>query len=116
MPRRADPRIAIFAGSELVRPDPSTNALLALDMIEAETIRQGEVAGCHGLVDSDGDDCARSLRRQPRLSSIDNADPCRVPRETRSAMSASSAGRGFSAEGIELAEKLRNAELHVHPN
>src|SRR5262249_48654845 len=80
VPWRADPRITIFAGRELVRPDPGAKPLRALEMIEAETIRQGEMAGSHRLVDRDGDDCARSLRRQPRLSSIDNADPCRVAR------------------------------------
>jgi len=62
---------------ELASDYPGANALLALEMIEAETIRQGEVAGWHSLVDRDGDGCTRSLRRQPRLSSI-RADPCRV--------------------------------------
>jgi hypothetical protein len=39
VPRRADPGIAIFARRELVRPDAGANALLALQMIQAETIR-----------------------------------------------------------------------------
>jgi len=143
VPRRADPRIAIFARRELVRPDASANALRSLQMIEAETIRQGEVPGRHRLIDGDGDDCARSLRRQSRLSSIDNADPCRVARgdaqrNVRVELAPAGipddrvrgerpplaggqhewprgiiAGWDFSAEGLELAEKLRNVQFHA---
>src|SRR2546422_3235189 len=74
VPRRADPRIAIFARRELVRTDTDANALRSLQMIEAETIRQREVPGRHRLIDGDGDDCARSLRRQSHPPSIDDAD------------------------------------------
>src|SRR5258708_9006776 len=66
VPRRADPRIAIFARRELVRRDPRANALLALEMIEAETIRKGEVPRRHRVIDRNGDDPARPFSCPPR--------------------------------------------------
>jgi hypothetical protein len=39
VPRRADPRIAIFARRELVRPDAGANALGSRQMIEAVLAR-----------------------------------------------------------------------------
>src|SRR5262249_22800728 len=80
VPRRADPRIAIFTRREFVRPDAGPNALLTLQVIEAETIREREMTGGHRLVDGDSDDGGRALRREPRLSSIADADPRRVAR------------------------------------
>src|SRR5712691_232775 len=49
----AEPRagIAIFARRELVRPHPGANSLLPLEMIDAETIRKGEVPCRHRLID-----------------------------------------------------------------
>src|SRR5262249_3150002 len=75
VPRRADPWIAIFARRELVRPDPGANSLLPLEVIEAETIRKGEVARRHRLIDRDGDDRGCPLRSQSCLSTIDEANP-----------------------------------------
>jgi len=80
VPRRADPRIAIFARREFVRPDPGANSLFPLDMIESETIRKREVARRHRLIDRDGDDRARPLRGQARLPAIDEANSHRVAR------------------------------------
>jgi hypothetical protein len=67
---RADPRIAIFARGELVRPDSSANSLPVLEMIEAETIRKGEVPCGHCFIDHGGADCARRPRSQSRLRGI----------------------------------------------
>ena len=49
----AEPRagIAIFVRRELVRPHPGANSLLPLEMIDAETIRKGEVPCRHRLID-----------------------------------------------------------------
>src|SRR5262249_10065886 len=80
VPRRADPRIAIFARREFVGPDAGANSLRSLEMIEAETIRQGEVPRRHRLIDRDGDDGARPLGREAPLSPVDDADPRSVAR------------------------------------
>jgi hypothetical protein len=80
VPRRADPGIAILARCQLVRRDTGAHSLLALGMVDAESVRKRQVTGNHRVVHGDRHDDAGPLRRQAGPSTVRQADPERGTR------------------------------------
>src|SRR6266542_6864322 len=73
VPRRAHPGIAILAGREFVRSDAGSNPLFALGMVDAESVRKGEMPRGHRIVHRDRDDHAGPLRAEAGVSTVGDA-------------------------------------------
>src|SRR3984893_6815283 len=74
VPGGAHPGIAILAGRELVWCDTRSNPLFALGMVNAESVRKGEMARDHLIVHLNRDNDAGSLRAETGVSSVGEAE------------------------------------------
>jgi hypothetical protein len=75
VPRGSGPRIAVFAGGELVGADTGSLSLTFIDVVESETVGQRDVACLQCVVDGDRDDRAGSFGRQFRGTAVGETDP-----------------------------------------
>jgi len=85
VPGRAHPGIAILAGRELVRRDTGLHPVIALGMVDAQSVRKGEMSRGHRIVHRHRDGDAGPLRAEPGAPAVGYPEPGRVPGETRSA-------------------------------
>ena len=72
VPGRPGPRVAVLAGGELVGPHAGLRPRSRLDMVQAEPVGQGDMAGLDGLVHRDRRRSLASRRQASRRSAVDN--------------------------------------------